>query len=71
MIAIWSREDQPLKYDILRVWEMKLVEVVLLIVGANGTVTKLVQCWIGKIGVEARTELLQMAAPLGTVRTLR
>ena len=42
-----------------------------IVVGALGVVTKKIQKWFSKIGVEIRTELLQKTALLGTARILR
>ena len=62
---------QPLKFEIMRIWEMNKVEVIPIIVGALGVVTKKMQNWISKIGVEIRTELLQKTTLLGTAQILR
>ena len=68
-----EKEDkyQPLKFEIMRIWEMNKVEVIPIVVGALGVVTKKIQKWFSKIGVEIRTELLQKTALLGTARILR
>ena len=62
---------QPLKFEIMRIWEMNKVEVIPIVVGALGVVTKKIQKWLKKIGVEIRTELLQKTTLLGTARILR
>ena len=41
------------------------MEVIAIVVGALGVVTKKIQKWFLKIGVEIRTELLQKTALLG------
>ena len=50
---------------------MNKVEVIPIVVGALGVVTKKIQKWLSKIGVEIRTELLQKTALFGTARILR
>lgn len=64
-------KHQPLKYEIMRVWRMKHVAVVPMVVGALATVTKMIQSWIRKIKGEFRTALLQKTAFPGTVRISR
>ena len=56
---------------ISRIWKMKKVEVIPVIIGALGTITKKLKGWLEKIGVEIRTELLQKSALLGTARIIR
>ena len=60
-----------LKYEIARVWKMKRVEVVPIIVGALGTVTNNLGPNIRKIGIECPIELLQKGCLLGTARIIR
>ena len=62
---------QDLKREISRIWKMKKVEVIPVIIGALGTITKKMKGWLEKIGIEIRTELLQKTALLGTARILR
>ena len=52
-------------------WTMKKVEVIPMVVGAIGAVTKKLDKWIEKLGIHIRIELLQKTALLGTARTLR
>ena len=54
-----ENKHQPLKFEIMRIWEINKVEVIPIVVGALGVLTKRMQKWIPKIGVEIRTELLQ------------
>ena len=62
---------QELRWEISRMWNMKKVTVIPMVIGALGTVSKRIQSWIKKIGVEVRTEQLQKTALLGTARILR
>ena len=41
------------------------------VVGALGTVIKMLDTWLDKLGITIRTGLLQKAALLGTARILR
>ena len=68
-----EKEDkcEPLKFEIMQIWEMNKVEVIPIVVGNLGVVTKKIQKWLSKIGVEIRTELLRKTALLGTARILR
>ena len=62
---------QDLKREIARIWDMKKVVVVPVVVGALGVVTKKMPSWIEKIGIEVRTDILQKTSLLGTARILR
>ena len=68
-----EKEDkyQPLKFEIMQIWEINKVEVIPIVVGAIGVATKKIQKWFSKIVVEIQTELLQKTALLGTARILR
>ena len=50
---------------------MKKVEVIPIVVGALGAVSKKLDKWIEKLGIHIRIELLQKTALLGTARILR
>ena len=52
-------------------WTMKKVEVIPIVVGALGAVSKKLDKWIEKLGIHIRIELLQKTALLGTARILR
>ena len=60
-----------LKREIRKIWAMKKVEVIPIVVGALGAVSNKLDKWIEKLGIHIRTELLQKTALLGTARTLR
>ena len=74
---MWKRNredrkaDDELKREIRKLWTMKKVEVIPMVVGAIGAVTKKLDKWIEKLGIHIRIELLQKTALLGTARTLR
>ena len=50
---------------------MKKVEVIPIVVGALGAVSKKLDKWIEKLGIHIGIELLQKTALLGTARVLR
>ena len=60
-----------LKYEIARMWRVKDVEVIPVVIGALGTVTKQFEKWIQKLDLEITVEMLQKPCLLGTVRIIR
>ena len=50
---------------------MKKTEVIPIVVGALGMISKKLEIWIKKIGINIRTETLQKSTLLGTARILR
>ena len=52
-------------------WRMKDVEVIPLVIGALGTVTKQFEKWIQKLDLEITVEILQKPCLLGTARIIR
>ena len=60
-----------LKYEIARIWKMKEVDVVPVVVGALGTVAKGFKGWIEKMGLQLTVEELQRPCLLGTARVIR
>ena len=62
---------QELRQEILRMWEMKKVEVVPIVVGALGAITCDIGKWLKKLEIKVRVEHLQKTALLGTARILR
>lgn len=60
-----------LKYEIARMWRMKDVEVIPVVIGALGTVTKQFEKWIQKLDLEITVEMLQKPCLLGTARIIR
>ena len=60
-----------LKYEIARMWRMKDVEVISVVIGALGTVAKPLQKWIQKLDLEITVEILQKPCLLGTARIIR
>ena len=62
---------QELRWEVARLWKMKKVKVIPVVVGELGTITSKTQLWQKKIGIEVRVELIQKTALLGTARILR
>ena len=62
---------QDLKREIGRLWGVTHLEVVPVVVGALGVVSKRLDLWLEKLGVTIRTGLLQKTALLGRARILR
>ena len=56
---------------IIRLWGIRHLEVVPVVVGALGVVSKRLDAWLEKLGVTIRMGLLQKTALLGTARILR
>ena len=62
---------QYLKREIGRLWRIRHLEVVPVVIGALGVVSNRLDTWLEKLGVMIRTGLLQKTALLGTARILR
>ena len=62
---------QDLKSEIGRLWVIRRLEVVPVVVGALGGVSNRLDEWLEKLGVTIKTGLLQKTALLGTARILR
>ena len=52
-------------------WSMKKVEIVPVVIGALGAVSKNFELYIEKLGIQIKTEHLQKIALLGTAMILR
>ena len=62
---------KPLKDEIARLWEMKQVTLIPVVVGALGAVTNRFGKFMQEIGIEIRLENVQKTALLGTANVLR
>ena len=62
---------QDLKMEIRKLWAMRRVEGVPVVVGALGEVTKRLNTWLDKLGIFMNTVLLQKTALLEAARILR
>ena len=62
---------QDLKREIGRLWKLKMVEVVPVVIGALGSVTKGFDRWIEKLRIPLNVGVMQKTALLGTAGILR
>ena len=62
---------QDLKREVARLWCLRKVTVIPVVVSALRCVTKDAEQCIEKIGIKIRTEVIQKTALLGTARILR
>ena len=60
-----------LKYELARIWSMKMVTIVPIVIGALGTVTERIDSWIDQIGIDCPVALLQKGCLLGSARIIR
>ena len=61
---------QELKREIGRLWKLKHVEVVPVVIGALGSVTKDFERWTRKLAIAYNIGVMQKTALLGTARIL-
>ena len=64
-------KHQELKREIKNIWGIRHVEVVPIVVGALGGVSKRLDGWLAKLGIAIKKGLLQKTALLGTASILR
>ena len=64
-------EYSLLKDEIARLWQMKKIVVIPIVVGALGTITTKLEKYIKSLGIEIRIEHIQKSALLGTARIIR
>ena len=62
---------QDLKREIGRLWRLKMVEVVPIVIGALGSVTKEFDGWIEKLRITNYVKVMHKTALLGTAMKLR
>ena len=62
---------QDLRREVKRLWDLRKVQVVPIVIGALGSVTNDLDVWLEKIGITIKTAFLQKTALLGTARILR
>ena len=60
-----------LKYEIARIWKMKKVDVIQVVIGTLGTVTKNFDKWLERLELDLTVEMLQRPCLLGTARIKR
>ena len=57
--------------QIMKLWNLRSVEVIHVLVGALGSVSKRIGQYLGQIRIDIRIELLQKTDLLGTAKMLR
>ena len=62
---------QDLKKEIRRLWKLRNAEMVLVVIGALGSVSAEFDRWMGKLGITCNVGVMQKSALLGTARILR
>ena len=62
---------QDLKKEIRRLWKLRNVEIVPVVIGALGSVSAEFDRWMGKLGITCFAGVTQKSALLGTARILR
>ena len=62
---------QGFKRGIARMWNMRTVQVILIVVGSLGSVTKNSDKWLERLVAKISISLLQKTTLLGTARILR
>ena len=60
-----------LKWEIKKMWSIKKVEIVPVVIGAIGAVSKNFEQYMERLGIQIETELLQKTALQGKARILR
>ena len=62
---------QDLKREIRRLWKLRNVEIVPVVIGALGNVSVEFDRWMGKLEITCNVGVMQKSALLGTARILR
>ena len=62
---------QDLKIEIRKLWKLRNVEIVPVVIGALGRVSVEFDSWMGKLGITCSIGVMQKTALLGTARILR
>ena len=64
-------KDQDLKRKIRRLWKLRNVKIVPVVIGALGSVSTEFDRWMGKLGITCNVGVMQKTALLVTARILR
>ena len=62
---------QDLKREVRRLWKLRNVEIVPVVIGALGSVSTEFDRWVRKLGITCNVGVMQKTALLGTARILR
>ena len=66
-----NEKHQILKRELKRLWSLKKIVVVPVVVGALGCISKGFSGWIHTLGIKLNVEMVQKSVLLGTARILR
>ena len=64
-------KHRPLRDEIARLWSMRKVEIIPVVVGELGAVSKQFEAYVEAIGIKMNVENAQKTALLGSARILR
>ena len=62
---------QELRQEIVKLWKMKKVEIIPVVIGALGAVSVGISGWLKKLDINIKVEHIQKTALLGTAGILR
>ena len=62
---------QDLKKEMRRLWKLRNVEIITVVMRAFGSVSAEFDRWMGKLGITCNVGVIQKSALLGTTRILR
>ena len=62
---------QDLKKEMRRLWKLRNVEIITVVMRALGSVSAEFDRWMGKLGITCNVGVIQKSALLGTTRILR
>ena len=62
---------QDLKKEIRRLWKLRNVEIVPVVIGTLGSVSAEFDWWMRKLGITCNVGVMQKIVSLGTARILR
>ena len=66
-----AKKYQDLKKETRRLWKLRNLEIVPVVIGALGSVSTEFNRWMGKLGIICSVGVMQKTALLGTRRMLR
>ena len=70
-LRVEEKERRKIKRELGRLWKLKMVEVLPIVIGALGSATKEFDGWIEKLGITNNVGVMQKTALLGTTRILK
>ena len=70
-LGVEEKERRKIKRELGRLWKLKMVKVLPIVIGALGSATKEFDGWIGKLGITNNVGVMQKTALLGTTRILK